>query len=161
MTQSVFMFPSAWLNLDKFLPDYSFMISLFLGHQLEKTSNCKSFFAPLRYKPPSLLIILQPRNTLYYFSTGLAPVLKDSSNACFIRVKFYLSTCSQLNILSSLCLFNSSGAMFLWQAHHQQFSEHQDKERIQNNSREKLKNDQYSKFLVRVTTYCKTKEKFF
>lgn len=104
MTQSVFMFPSAWLNLDKFLPDYSSVISLFLEHQLEKTSNCKSFFTPLRYKPPSLLIILQPRNMLYYFSTGLAPVLKDSSNSYFIRVKFYLSTCSQLNKVLFACL---------------------------------------------------------
>ena len=72
----VLMFPSAWLNLDKFLPDYSSVISLFLDNHLEKTSNCKSVFAPLRYKPPSLLITLQPRNTLYYFSTGLPQHLR-------------------------------------------------------------------------------------
>ena len=59
------MFPSVWLNLDKFLPDYSSVISLFLDHQLEKTSNCKSVFAPLRYKPPSLLITFYNQGILF------------------------------------------------------------------------------------------------
>lgn len=105
MTQRNLVFPPAWLNLDKFLPDYSSVISLFFDHHLEKTSNCKSVFVPLRYKPPSLLITLQPRNTLYYFSTGSPQHLRTLPILISSELS-YISPLAQLNKVLFACLLD-------------------------------------------------------
>lgn len=66
LTKKTLPFSLAWLNLNRFLPYYKLLISIFLEHVFRKLSIANAFSVPYRYKSSLSLLPVFPRIGKYF-----------------------------------------------------------------------------------------------